>query len=124
MKAVQRSGTSYLNSASELMKNGRDVKAIEWYEKVLDDLDSFEAKWESSDHLDLLREKALTGLGSAWFRLGDGEKAIKSFQEARQNVKKESTDGKYWSVFAHRQNILANIFLLKPSKSLQQIKIV
>jgi tetratricopeptide (TPR) repeat protein len=119
MKAVQRSGT-YLNSASELMKNGDDEAAIGWYEKVLYNL----AEWESSDHLDLLREKALTGLGSAWFRLGDGEKAIKSFQEARQNVKKESTDGKYWSVFAHRQNILANIFLLKPSKSLQQIKIV
>ena len=90
-KAVQGLGTLYLNSASDLVKVGDDERAVEWYEKALS---LFQTEW--NEHLELLYEKVLTGLGIAWFHLGDTEKAIKSIQEVKANVQKEFAEaGKY-----------------------------
>ena len=86
-EAVQRLGTLYLNSASDFIKRCDNEKAIEWYKKALDLFQT-----ECSDHPELLQEKALTGLGVAWFNLGDTEKAIESIQKAETFVQKELND--------------------------------
>jgi tetratricopeptide (TPR) repeat protein len=83
--AIQSLATLFLTLASICSKDFDCDRAIEWYKKALDILGT-----EPSDHL--LHEKALTGLGVAWFNLGDTEKAMESIHEA-QNVAKNTDTG-------------------------------
>ncbi len=91
-RAIEGLGTSYLTFASVCCKDCDYEKAIEWYEKIK--ALNF-AGTEFSESLELLQEKTLTGLGLAWFNLGDIEKAIESIQEASKFVKKETDAGNY-----------------------------
>ena len=91
-RAVQKLGTLYLTLASVCCKDCDYEKAIEWYEKIKA-LNL--AGTEFSGSLELLQEKTLTGLGLAWFNLGDIDKAIEFIQEARKFVKKETDAGNY-----------------------------
>ena len=83
--AIQRLGTLYLTLASVCCKDGDYEKAITWYENAL----NISGK-EPNDHR-LLHEKALTGLGTILFRLGDTEKAMESIQKAQKFVKDTRT---------------------------------
>ena len=93
-RAIERVGTLYLNLASVCCKDCDYEKAIEWYEKIKA-LNL--AGTEFTKSLELLKEKTLTGLGLAWFNLGDIEKATKSIQEAKKFVKKETDASKYFT---------------------------
>ncbi len=64
-------------------------RAVEWYKKALN-LTKF------SDHVELLQEKTLTGLGLAWENRGDIENATESIQEAGKFVKKETDASNYF----------------------------
>ena len=102
MKAFQGLGTLYLNSASDLMKDCDYEEAIKSYEKALN-----VSRTECCDHHDqgLLQEKALAGLGVAWFNLGDAEKAIERLREARALIQKSPFDaGKYFIQVSIRRN--------------------
>ena len=77
-------GTSCLNLASVCSKDCDYEIAIEWYEKALNVFGT-----EFDDHI--LKEKALTGLAIAWFKLGNTRKATESVQRA-QKISKEETD--------------------------------
>ncbi|CAB4028510.1 tetratricopeptide repeat [Paramuricea clavata] len=84
--AIQRLGTLYLTLASICCKDGDYEKAITWYENAL----NISGK-EINDNR-LLHEKALTGLGTTWFRLGDTGKAMESIQKAQKFVKDTRTN--------------------------------
>ena len=72
------------------MRKDCDYKmAIEWYEKAL-----YIVRTEVND--DILKEKALTGLGIAWFNLGYTKKAIEEIQEAQKLAKDSSDTGNYF----------------------------
>ena len=85
-------GTMCLHLASVFSKDGDFKTAIEWYKKALDIF-----RTEPKDPL--LHEKALTGLGVAWFHLGDNKKAIDSMDEAQKIVKRKAGTGKYFTCF-------------------------
>ena len=59
--------------------------AQKWYEKALYVFES-----EHNDHI--LKEKALIGLGIAWFNLGKTQKATETIRKARKLFAKEETD--------------------------------
>ncbi|CAB4034833.1 tetratricopeptide repeat, partial [Paramuricea clavata] len=81
-------GTSCLNLATVCGKDCDYEMAIEWYEKAL-----YIVRTHVND--DILKKKALTGLGIAWFKLGDTKKAIEEIQEA-QKLTKDSDTGNYF----------------------------
>jgi tetratricopeptide (TPR) repeat protein len=89
MIAKQRLGISCLTLASVCSKDRDYETAVRWYEKALD---VFGTKRNNR----LLREKALTGLGVAWFNLGCTEKAIESIQKAQKFAKTETDTGMYF----------------------------
>ena len=91
-RAVQKLGTLYLTLASVCCEDCDYEKAIQWYEKALNLVGT-----KFSDHLELLQEKTLTGLGLAWFNLGDIKKAIESIQEAKKFVGKKTDASKYFT---------------------------
>jgi tetratricopeptide (TPR) repeat protein len=77
-------GTSYLDLASVCSKEFEYDMARRWYEKALYIFET--------EHIDpILKEKALVGLGMAWFNLGNSQKAAESIQSAREFAK-EGTD--------------------------------
>jgi tetratricopeptide (TPR) repeat protein len=77
-------GTSCLNLATVCGRDCDYEMATEWYEKVL-----YLVRTEVND--DILKEKALTGLGIAWFNLGDTKKAIEEIQKAQKLAKDSDT---------------------------------
>ena len=85
-------GTMFLHLASVCSKDGDFKTAIEWYKKALDIF-----RTEPKDPL--LHEKALTGLGVAWFHLGDNKKAIDSMDEAQKIAKTKAGTGNYFTCF-------------------------
>lgn len=89
MIAKQRLGISCLTLASVCSKDRDYDTAVRWYEKALD---VFGTKRNNC----LLREKALAGLGVAWFNLGCTEKAIESIQKAQKFAKTETNTGMYF----------------------------
>ncbi len=82
-------GTSYLDLASVSGKDCEHEMAIKRYEKVLDIFGT-----ELNDHP--LKEKALIGLGIAWFNLGNTQKATESIRSARKFAKEETDKGNYF----------------------------
>jgi tetratricopeptide (TPR) repeat protein len=80
--------TSCLNLASVCGKDCDYEMAIKWYRRALGILET-----EFSDHL--LKEKVLTGLGIAWFNLGNTRKATKSIRKARKFAKEGTDRGNY-----------------------------
>jgi tetratricopeptide (TPR) repeat protein len=84
--AIEKLGTLYLTLASICCIDYDYKKAIEWYEKALEIPGT-----ESNYHL--FREKVLTGLGAAWFNLGDSEKANEYILEAQNVAAKEADIG-------------------------------
>ncbi|CAB4020574.1 tetratricopeptide repeat 28-like [Paramuricea clavata] len=83
--AIQRLGKLYLTLASICSKDCDYEKAIKWYEKALNIFGK-----EPIDYL--LQEMALTGLGVAYFNLGDTEKAMESIHQAQKFAKNTDTD--------------------------------
>ena len=84
---TERLGLSYLTFAS-VCRKGRDYeRAIELYQKALHIFGT------NYPHYHFLREKALTGLGVALFRLGKTAKAIQSIQEAQKLAVKDGDTG-------------------------------
>ncbi|CAB3982350.1 Tetratricopeptide repeat 28 [Paramuricea clavata] len=77
-------GTSCLNLATVCGKDCDYKMAIEWYEKAL-----YIVRTHVND--DILKEEALTGLGIAWFNLGDTKKAIDEIQKAQKLAKDSDT---------------------------------
>ncbi len=98
--AIQRLGTLYVTLASVCCKNCDYEKAIEWYENALDVL-------RTQPNNRFLHLKALTGLGTTWFSLGNTEKATEAIQAAQTLAKKESETGYYYeyNFFLSRHNI-------------------
>jgi pentatricopeptide repeat protein len=98
--AIQRLGTLYVTLASVCCKNCDYEKAIEWYENALDVL-------RTQPNNRFLYVKALTGLGTTWFSLGNTEKATEAIQEAQTLAKRESDTGYYYeyNFFLSRHNI-------------------
>ncbi len=82
----QKLGSLCLTLASVCIKDRDFETAIKWYNKALDVFGS-----ESNNHL--LRKQALSGLGLAWFNLGDTAKAVESIQEAQKFAEKETNTG-------------------------------
>jgi tetratricopeptide (TPR) repeat protein len=82
-------GKSYLYLASVSSKDCEYEMAIKWYENVLDIFGT-----ELNDHP--LKEKALIGLGIAWFNLGNTQKATESIRNARKFAKEETVKGNYF----------------------------
>ncbi|CAB4038492.1 tetratricopeptide repeat, partial [Paramuricea clavata] len=89
MIAKQRLGTSCLTLASVCSKDRDYETAVRWYKEALD-------AFGTEPNNCLLREKALTGLGVAWFNLGCTEKAIESIQDAQKCAIKEADTGIYF----------------------------
>ena len=82
-------GTSYLDLASVFSKEFDYEMAKKWYEKALHVFET-----EHNDHI--LKEKALIGLGIAWFNLGKTKKATETIRRARKVAKDESDEGMFW----------------------------
>ena len=78
-------GTSYLDLASVSSKEFDYEMAEKWYEKAL-------KAFGTKDNDRILKEKALTGLGIAWFNLGKTQKATEKIREARKLFVKDKTD--------------------------------
>ena len=79
-------GTSYLGLASVANKEFKYEIAQTWYQKALDISET-----EPTDTI--LKEKALVGLGIAWFNLGEIQKAIAYTEKARQFAGREPEEG-------------------------------
>jgi tetratricopeptide (TPR) repeat protein len=90
-RAAQGLGKLYLTLALFSSKECDYKVAIDWYEKTLEIFET-----ELNDNV--LEEKALTGLGVAWFELGNTAKAIAFIQEARKFAKKETDRGNYFII--------------------------
>ena len=82
-------GTSYLDLASVSSKEFDFEMAQKMYEKAL-----YVFETEHYDHI--LKEKALIGLGIAWFNLGKTQKATETIRRARKVAKDESDKGIFW----------------------------
>ena len=85
---IRRLGLLYLTLASDHSENHDYDKSIEWYQKALE---ISEAK--PTDQV--LRDKALTGLGLTWLNLGDNAKAIESTRAAQEASIKEEDAGQH-----------------------------
>ncbi len=81
---------SCLNLASVGSKDCDYEIAIEWYKKALNILGTYPFNHP-------LKENALTGMGVAWFNLGNTEKAVESIQGAQNITKKETCMGNYYN---------------------------
>ncbi len=82
-------GTTYLDLASVSSKDCEYEMAIKWYEKAVDIFET-----ELNDHP--LKEKALIGLGIAWFIFGNTQKATESIRSAQTFAKEETDKGNYF----------------------------
>jgi tetratricopeptide (TPR) repeat protein len=88
LRDKQGESTSCINLASVCGKDCDYDMAREWYGKALHILGT-----ELSDHL--LKEKALTGLGIALFKLGYTQKATESICNARKFAEEKTEKGNY-----------------------------
>ena len=82
-------GTTYLDLASVSSKDCEYEMAIKWYEKAVDIFGT-----ELNDHP--LKEKALIGLGIAWFNFGNTQKATESIRSAQKFAMEETDKGNYF----------------------------
>ena len=101
--------SSRLSLASVCIKDCDYEMAKNEYEKVLDILNA------QPNH-DLLREKALTGLGVAFFNLGDTEMAVENIEKAKTFAKEETKTGKYYKLLysVKIQHFLKENFISTP----------
>ena len=83
---IRRLGLLYLTLASDYPEDHDYDKSIEWYQKALEISEA-----EPTDQV--LREKALTGLGLTVLNLGEKAKAIESIRAAQEASIKEEDAG-------------------------------
>ena len=89
-------GTGCLDLATVYSKECDYETAVEWYEKAL-------GIFEVEANNDLLKEKALTGLGIAQFNLGNIKKATELFQSVRELANEGSSKGNYFHIKIKRK---------------------